>query len=90
MTPTEPQDSVNFPPADLGNHLLLPGPAVLTTSPVNLPDGPRLMLTIRTGSTTLTVFLAKEDLQMWRKQLERDEQRMGGSKLITATGPLPT
>lgn len=92
MTPTqpEPQEAPNFPPADMGNHLLLPGPAVLTTSPVSLEGlGQRLLVTIRTGSATLTVFLAAEDVEMWAKQLTRDEARMGGSKLVAAPGPLP-
>lgn len=86
---TTPQQQPVFPPVDPGNHLLGPCPAVLTTSPVDTPDGQKLALTIRTNSTTLTVLLGKLDVDAWKDQLTRDVARMAGSKLITAPGPLP-
>lgn len=89
VTMTTPQQSnPTFTPIDMGNHLLGPGPAVLTTSMVPTTDGQRLALTIRTTSTTLTVLLDKNDVTAWLNQLQRDAARMGGSTLVTASGPL--
>lgn len=60
--PGQPQ----APPLDTGNTLLSEVPATLSCVPVNGPGGQRLALTIRTQSTTLTVFLVKDDAQRWR------------------------
>lgn len=60
-TPTNPNALV-----DPGNALLAHVPARLDTGSVDLPgEGKYGVMTIRTGSTTLTVMLGAEDLRQW-------------------------
>lgn len=66
------------PVFDVGNILLSDGPAQLTTAPVSTPGGQRLAVTVRTGSTTVTVFLAKDDVKNWRDQLSTEHGKMTG------------
>ena len=84
MIPDQPQ---GVPPVDLGNALLSEQPAQLITAPVETPRGPRLSLTIRTPSTTLTVFLNGNDALIWAKQLTADAGKVNGSGLIVAGNP---
>jgi hypothetical protein len=65
-------------PFDMGNILLGEAPAQLVTQIVNTPGGQRLALTVRTPSTTLTVFLAKDDANRWLSQLQTETGRMSG------------
>jgi len=67
-----------IPPVDPGNELLNEVPAQLTTGLVPTPGGQRLVLTIRTATTTLTVFLAKEYAENWRDIIVKDVSRMNG------------
>lgn len=53
------------PPMDPGNQLLAETPSQLTATPARGPMGPRLMVTIRTSTTTLTVLLEKPTAQDW-------------------------
>ena len=57
----------NVPAADPGNQFLSEGPSSLSSTVINTPNGQRLMLTVRTGSTTLTVFLEKQMGESWVK-----------------------
>lgn len=70
------------PPADTGNQLLAEGPAQLTTALVATPSGQRLLLTIRTASATVTVFLQGPDAKKWAAQLSADASRMSGAGLV--------
>jgi len=66
------------PVFDTGNQLLTDGPAQLVTAPLDTPVGQRLALTVRTGSTTVTVFLAKDDVARWRDQIAKEHGKMTG------------
>jgi len=65
-------------PWDPANTLLHETTAQLTTEGVNTPDGPRLAVTIRTNSTTTTVFLRKGNALAWGEKITADASRMAG------------
>jgi hypothetical protein len=65
-------------PYDPGNALLGPQPAEMTLSLVNTPAGQQMAMTIRTSTTTLTVFLAKDSGEQWRDQLSAMLAQMNG------------
>lgn len=71
---------------DPGNALLAGGPAQLSMSEVMTTAGKLATLTIRTASTTLTVFLEREDLKQWADTLQSAADRMGGLTVIRAGG----
>jgi hypothetical protein len=67
----------DYAPADMSNHLLAPVTSVLTTGITTTETGEqKLTATIRTASTTLTVFLDKLEADAWGRQLTRDAQRL--------------
>jgi hypothetical protein len=70
------------PSHDKGNKLLGELPAQLTTEVITTAAGPRLLLTVRTPTTTLTVFLHRADAQKWAHQLTAESEGM--SALVTA------
>jgi hypothetical protein len=76
-------------PFDTGNGLLAESPAMLTTAVVTTPMGQRLALTIRTPSTSLTVFLAGADGKKWAAQLTRDASGMSSAGLVVPNGIVP-
>lgn len=80
MTTTPEQEAVptQAPPIDTGNPLLNEVQAMLQATPVNTPRGQRLALTVRTGSTTLTVLLAKDDAGRWRDVISEGVGKMTG------------
>lgn len=64
MTDDQPQPVAA--PVDTGNPILATGPALLSTSFVDIPGaGKRLVATIRTSSATVSVFLDAEQAQQW-------------------------
>jgi hypothetical protein len=65
---------------DTANTLLQPSPVVLFTGTTDTPQGQRAIITIRTASTTLSIFLDKKDVQAWAGQLH------GLAAQITASG----
>lgn len=68
------------PPVDLGNSLLGRQNARLFFA----PDGEgNLAVTIRTPSTTLTVFLDGPHARQWAKLFTEQAARISGSGLIT-------
>lgn len=84
-TPTPPPDISSVPPVDLGNPVLGPGPVLLSLHRITPPGGEQLVsLTIRTPSTTLTVFLGREDALAWARMLRAEAQQLSG--LIVASG----
>lgn len=83
--PMEPQGAM---PVDPGNGLLGECPATMTTAMVQTPAGQRLALTIRTPSSTTTVFLGGKDAQAWAAQLTRESGQMSTSGLVAANGHL--
>jgi hypothetical protein len=82
-TPQQPQQGV--PAVDIANLLLAETPAQLVTQLVNTPVGQRLAMTIRTPSTTCTVFLQGADARTWGAQITRDATGMSGAGLVTGT-----
>jgi hypothetical protein len=71
---------------DEGNGLLGELPAQLTTEVRDTPLGQRLVMTVRTPTTTLTVFLRGPDAKNWAHQMSSEAASMSGSGLITANG----
>ena len=76
----------DIPLYDEGNKLLGELPAQLSTDVIDTIAGQRLCLTIRTPTTTLTVFLRGADAKNWAKQLTSESAVMSDSGLITANG----
>lgn len=72
-------------PLDVGNTLLAETGAQLTTALVPTAQGQRLAFTIRTPSTTLTVFLVKDDAIAWAGNVRNMAKQMSSSGLIVAT-----
>lgn len=71
-----------MPAADPGNPFLGPGPSGLSSAVIDTPQGQRLMLTVRTASTTVTVFLEKVHGEQWVNVINDGLSKM--SSLITA------
>jgi hypothetical protein len=67
---------------DTGNGLIAPGPAQMMTGLLPTPAGQRLVLTIRTSSATVTVFLAKEDAETWARTIAATAAKLSASGLI--------
>ena len=73
----------DIPLFDEGNKLLGELPAQLSTDVIDTIAGQRLALTIRTPTTTLTVFLRGADAKNWAKQLSGESAVMSDSGLVT-------
>lgn len=81
----DPARDLDVPLFDKGNNLLGELPAQLTTDVIDIPvGGQRLCLTIRTPTTTLTVFLTGADAKNWAKQLSSEVAAMSSAGLIAA------
>jgi hypothetical protein len=65
-------------PFDTGNTLLSIVPSEMTVSVQDTPIGQRLAVTIRTADTTLTVFLAKDEVSSWEGALASGRAKMTG------------
>jgi hypothetical protein len=63
---------------DVGNPLLAPGPANLDTGSVTGPGGKIGMVTLRTSSSTQTVFLDAADLRTWAALLTGLADQLSG------------
>jgi hypothetical protein len=84
----QPGQPVPIPAVDPGNTLLSQQPAQLLTARIMTPQGPRLVLTIRTTSATVSVLLTPEDAKTWAAQLSRDAA-LSSSGLLIVPGSLP-
>lgn len=73
-----PQQTRNALPFDPGNEMLSIVPCNLTVSTQDTPLGQRLCVTVRTVDTTLTVHLAKDEVQSWMDTLAAGKARMSG------------
>jgi hypothetical protein len=73
-----------IPLFDKGNKLLGELPAQLTTDIIDTAAGQRLVLTVRTPTTTLTVFLQGADAKNWARQLTAESGKMSSTGLVTA------
>lgn len=65
-------------PFDPGNEFLSIVPSDLTVSPQQTPLGQRLCTTVRTVDTTLTLFLAKDEVDQWIEVLRYGKGQMSG------------
>jgi hypothetical protein len=65
-------------PVDTANNLLSIVPSSLTTSVQETPAGQRGAVTVRTVDTTLTVFLAKDEIDAWISALQNVKGKMSG------------
>ena len=74
------------PPVDLGNGLLAETGAQLSTALVQTPAGQRMVLTVRTSSATLSVFLQGNDAKVWARQISALAGQMSGAGLVVANG----
>lgn len=64
---------------DAGNELLAQVPARLDTGTIDVPGAGKLgVLTLRTTSATVTVFLGAEDLRSWGALLTSLAGQVGG------------
>lgn len=71
---------------DVGNPLLAQGPVNIQTGAVETPAGKTGVLTLRTGSTTLTIFLGEGDLRAWAGLLTAAADGLaGGGGLVRAS-----
>lgn len=65
-------------PFDFNNPLLGETPAQLTSTVIPTANGQRLAVTIRTGSTTITVFLSREDATAWADNIATGAKKVSG------------
>jgi hypothetical protein len=72
----------NTPPVDVGNRLLGECAAELQTGLVKTPRGERMTVTIRTPSTTVTVFLDQPTGQQWSDQFRGTVRRFSSGGLV--------
>jgi hypothetical protein len=73
-----PQVRAGTAPFDPSNSLLAETPAELTVGIVQTPSGQRLAFTLRTASTTLTVFPDRQLADTWRGMLASALAQMNG------------
>jgi hypothetical protein len=73
-----PQIQHGMAPVDTGNPLLSIVPQNLTVSPQQTPAGQRLCVTVRTVDTTLTVFLAADEVEQWIDVLRQGKGQLNG------------
>lgn len=71
---------------DAGNKLLGELPSQLSTDVIDTIAGQRLAITIRTPTTTLSIFLNGTDAKAWAHQLTSEAAMMSSSGLIAANG----
>ena len=74
------------PPFDPGNALLAETGAQLSTALVQTPGGQRMVLTVRTSSATLSVFLQGGDAKVWARNIGALAGQMSEAGLIIANG----
>lgn len=83
MTPAQPQ------PFDQGNGLLAETPAQMSTALIQAPGGQRMVLTVRTASTTMTVLLSREDARLWGRNITATADQMSAAGLVVAGATMP-
>lgn len=76
-------------PVDPGNPLLAAQPSQIFTAIANTPVGQRLIMTLRTPSTTLTLFLDKNEAANWGAQITGESVKMSGSGLFIPGAVIP-
>jgi hypothetical protein len=80
------QVTPQIPPVDPGNTILSPGPAQLSATRGDVAGTPHLIVTVRTGSATVTVFLDKDQARDWSRVLGGGCAQLGG---LIVGAPMP-
>jgi hypothetical protein len=75
------------PPFDVGHPFLQPAPAQPWVTVVDTPAGQRLALTIRTPSTTLTVFLSRDEAEEWARLITSAASKVSALLVAGAVPP---
>lgn len=73
-----PQMQHGAAPFDAGNGMLSIVSSSLTVSPQDTPVGQRLCATVRTVDTTLTLFLARDEVEQWITVLAHGKGQLTG------------
>lgn len=71
-------------PWDPANSLLQETQAQVTAQSVDTPNGPRTAVTVRTASTTVTVFLAKGNALDAAEKIASEARKLPGLSLADA------
>jgi hypothetical protein len=74
---------------DPGNPFIGRNPANLIVSEVMTPEGRLGAVTIRTGGTTCTVLLSREDLAQWADVFQKQADQFSGLTVIRDPAHLP-
>jgi hypothetical protein len=69
-----PGDSADVPVFDVGNAFIGPHPANLVCGQVNGPQGPMVVVTIRSAGTTLSVLMSRDDALTWARLIRNTAQ----------------
>lgn len=88
MTTPIPQQPPQPPPYDLGNTLLSETEAQITCALIDTTTGQRMVLTVRTDSTTLSVLLSREDARKWAAVIKGVGDQMSGL-VVAGPGVIP-
>lgn len=75
---TQPDPPVQLPATDPGNPLIAETPTAINIGHTRTPNGPRVILTMRTPSTTFTTFLDRDTALALAQGLAAEAQQMGG------------
>lgn len=86
MMPPGVREPDGRPLVDVGNPLIGRTPARLDTGSADLPDGPSGVITIRTPSTSMTIFMSADALREWAGVFNGLADNLGAPKLALA-GP---
>lgn len=76
------------PLVDLGNQLLAQVPARMDTGTITTPAGKSGVLTFRTASTTLTVFVGASDLRDWAKIMNQLASDLSGGLTVASAADI--
>jgi hypothetical protein len=71
-------------PWDPANTLLQETQAQVTVQSMDTPNGPRVVLTLRTASTTMTVFLRKGNALTAAEKIASEARKLPGIMLADA------
>jgi hypothetical protein len=85
MAETTEDTTPKFSLVDQSNHLLSIGPTALSCGLIPTDEGPRLLVTVRTPSTTMTVGLTNKEASAWLAEFAYKVRDMQASEESTAT-----
>lgn len=80
------QPTQGTPPFDPAHPSVGPAQAWLTVATAKLPDGERLIMTLRVHNATLTAVVAKADGERWIKMIQEQLNTMSSLVVVPANG----